>query len=359
MINGKLLVILGVQIVLTHGQPFFAPMAGQFGLQLEPYGAATGYAGGGVGIPLLSPLELNAIMEAQAKAGNLKTAFTPNTQPQGFAGYSNNEYMPNFEEGFDNEGNSEFYESPRHGDGFPDPDSVDKEPETKGRDSRSHYSKDDSEEDLQKPSHGRSGYQSKHGFSEESNSQGGFTPQRGNSRDEETGSAEPASGGAYREHRGEGGSAEGPEESEGVEGGPEPYSGGAEGERYRDDEPPENYRDHTAAFQEDRDYGGSGEPAYEPKETPNTRLSGKKGNSASPNVANRRPVMDNAGGYSPNLYQDDSRIRVQPSAYRPHPNAGYFPGRIAAATSFIPQGYPLPQVRSFHPNYAGYKVFNG
>ncbi|XP_053206654.1 pro-resilin-like [Panonychus citri] len=243
----KLIFVLGVQIVLVYGQPIFTPMAGHvgvpvgahvgapamgghFGLPIDTLGAASGYAGGGAGFPLLSPMELNAIMEAQARGGNFKAAFTPDTEPQGFAGYGQQQqqqhggFMPNFEDGFGQEGNSEFYEAPHHGEPFPahEADSDVKQPEPKGRDNRDNrgpYHKDDAIEDgpssegPQEPQEPREIVNGRGGQIEPSN---GHPGQQRGYREEERDSGEPqiqnepALRGAYREYRGEGGSSSSP-----------------------------------------------------------------------------------------------------------------------------------------------------
>lgn len=275
MINGKLLFVIGLQIIFVYGQPIFTPMAGQFGLPLDTLGAATGYAGGGAGFPLLSPMELNAIMAAQVRGGNFKSAFTPDTEPQGYSGYSgfagnNNGFMPNFEEGFSNDGNSEFYEAPQHGEPFPvqEAEPQMKKPEPKGRDNRGRYHKDDASEGPVEGEHSEGPQEPRHEQNprhhqehRESGPSNGQSRQRGAYREEERESAEPnynepASGGAYREYRGSSGPSSSADASEGSDGpdgpgspgspgSPEPYSGGQERETYRDEAPSEHFRDNA------------------------------------------------------------------------------------------------------------------
>lgn len=73
-------------------------------------GAATAFSGG-IGIPLLSPLELNAIIEAQSGTP-FKSAFTEgDAEVSGFSGA----FPASFDEGFANDKDTEFYESPQHG----------------------------------------------------------------------------------------------------------------------------------------------------------------------------------------------------------------------------------------------------
>ncbi|XP_074593755.1 uncharacterized protein LOC141849363 [Brevipalpus obovatus] len=147
-------------VAVSYSQPLFSPMAATLaagpalGVPLDTFGAASAFSGG-MGMPLLSPLELNAIMEAQSGlgggGGGYKSAFAPSdSEVTGFSGG----FPGNFDEGFSNERENEFYEPPQRGEpvvpagesGEDRPSSSsDQGPSENPRDSRGAYHKDSGE----------------------------------------------------------------------------------------------------------------------------------------------------------------------------------------------------------------------
>lgn len=73
-------------------------------------GAASGFTGG-IGIPLLSPMELNAIIEAQSGSPFKSSLADGEGDIAGFSGA----FPASFDEGFGAEKDTEFYEAPAHG----------------------------------------------------------------------------------------------------------------------------------------------------------------------------------------------------------------------------------------------------